>query len=78
VQSAKRADELRLPVGTGVWICYWIWHYATVCYFDPDPPFGGCFIGKIAEDFTAEQIATEIYDLDVDVVRRILAFARAP
>ena len=31
-----------------------------------------------AEDFTAAQIATEIYDLDVDVVRRILAFARGP
>jgi uncharacterized protein (DUF433 family) len=29
-----------------------------------------------AEDFTAEQIATEIFDLDVDVVRRILDFAR--
>jgi uncharacterized protein (DUF433 family) len=30
-----------------------------------------------AEDFTAEEIATEIYELPVDVVRRILAFARA-
>jgi uncharacterized protein (DUF433 family) len=29
-----------------------------------------------AEDFTAEQIASEIYDLDVETVRRILAFAR--
>jgi len=28
-----------------------------------------------AEDFTAEQIAREIYDLDADTVRRILAFA---
>jgi uncharacterized protein (DUF433 family) len=28
-----------------------------------------------AEDFTAEQIARDIYDLDVDVVRRILTFA---
>jgi uncharacterized protein (DUF433 family) len=28
-----------------------------------------------AEDFTAEQIAREIYDLDVDVVRRLLDFA---
>jgi hypothetical protein len=29
-----------------------------------------------ADDFTAEEIATEIYDLDVETVRRILAFAR--
>jgi uncharacterized protein (DUF433 family) len=28
-----------------------------------------------AEDLTAEQIAREIYDLPVDVVRRILTFA---
>jgi uncharacterized protein (DUF433 family) len=28
-----------------------------------------------ADDFTAEEIATEIYDLPVDVVRRILAYA---
>ena len=29
-----------------------------------------------ADDFTADEIAREIYDLPVDVVRRILDFAR--
>jgi hypothetical protein len=32
-------------------------------------------LDNAADGFTAEQIATEIYDLDVDVVRRILVFA---
>jgi uncharacterized protein (DUF433 family) len=32
-------------------------------------------LDNAADGFTAEHIATEIYDLDVDTVRRILAFA---
>jgi hypothetical protein len=43
-----RRGFLRIWIAlTGVWICYWIWHYATVCYFDPDPGLVGCFIEKI-------------------------------
>jgi uncharacterized protein (DUF433 family) len=35
-------------------------------------------LDNAADGFTTEQIATEIYVLDVDTVRRILAFAKGP
>jgi hypothetical protein len=48
VRIQFRRGVLRIWIAlSGVWICYWIWHYATVCYFDPDPGLVGCSIGKI-------------------------------